>query len=224
MDWAALALLAYEVPSILFSQYRANSIGATEVVAVSVPVYFATRLLIRAPLRAAWLAALLGLCGAWLAYVGIHQFIVGAEHLAAAGLTDFVAFRALFIHPVSEWVSGENFTLLLLTLPFACAAGIYLVWRLRPFTKKKAGFGLLALLPAACIVAVLLLSLSRSVFWSTLFFFIAASGLMAAYRVVTLRAASFLLAGCCGALLLVLACEAWLYLGIFRTYSGNPCS
>ena len=45
-DWAALALLAFEVPSILFSQYRANSIRASEVVALSVLVYFALRLLV----------------------------------------------------------------------------------------------------------------------------------------------------------------------------------
>ena len=40
VDWAALALLAFEVPSLWFSQDRANSIGAAEVVALSVLAYF----------------------------------------------------------------------------------------------------------------------------------------------------------------------------------------
>lgn len=47
VDWAALALLAFEVPSLLFSQVRANSILASEVVALSVLAYFALRLLVR---------------------------------------------------------------------------------------------------------------------------------------------------------------------------------
>jgi hypothetical protein len=47
VDWAALAPLAFEVPSLLFSQVRANSILASEVVALSVLAYFALRLLVR---------------------------------------------------------------------------------------------------------------------------------------------------------------------------------
>jgi hypothetical protein len=221
-DWAALALLAFEVPSLLFSQVRANSIGASEVVALSVLAYFALRLLMRAPLRAAWLAALLGLGGAWLASKGINQFANGAGQLAAAGLTDLVAFRSRLLHPIPGWVPGECFTALLLTLPFACVAGVY-VWRLRP-AKGRPGLALLALLPAAPIVAALLLSLSRAIFWSTILFFAAACGLMAAYRVVSPRTASFLLAGSLGTLLLILACETPLYPGIFRAYAGSHVS
>jgi len=71
VDWAVLALLAFEVPSLWFSQDRANSVGAAEVVALSVAVYFALRWLIRASLPAAWLAALVGLGGVGLASFGI---------------------------------------------------------------------------------------------------------------------------------------------------------
>ena len=39
VDWAALALLAFEIPSLLFSQVRANSVRATEAVALSVLTY-----------------------------------------------------------------------------------------------------------------------------------------------------------------------------------------
>jgi len=90
VDCAVLALLAFELPSLWFSQYRANSVGASEVVALSVLAYLALRLLVRSPLRAAWLAALVGLGGAWLALLGIRQFVSGAERLAAVGLTDLV--------------------------------------------------------------------------------------------------------------------------------------
>ncbi len=218
VDWAALALLAFEVPSLWFSQYRANSVGASEAVALSVVVYFALRLLVRAPLRAAWLAALVGLGGAWLAVSGIHQFVAGAQQLSAVGLTDLLAFRAHLIHPISAWVPGECFTALLLTLPFACAAAVY-AWR-----KGRSGQALLALLPAAVIAAALLLSLSRAVFWSTIIFFVLVCGLMAAYRVVARRTAFFLLAGSLGALLVIMACEAPLYPGIFRAYAGSHVS
>ncbi len=229
-DWAALALLVFEVPSILFSQYRANSIGASEVVALSVLAYFTLRLLLKVLPRRfvfwpAGLAALVGFGGAWLASSGIFEFAAGAEQLAAVGLTDLVAFRSRLIHPIHGWVPGECFTVLLLTLPFACATGVC-VWRLRP-TKGSAGLAVvsfLAFLPAVPIAAVLLLSLSRAVFWSTIFFFVAVCGLMAAYRVVTLRIASFLLIGSLAALLLILVCETALYPGIFRAYAGSHAS
>jgi len=224
LDWDALLLLLYEAPSILWSQDRSNSIGAAEVVALSIPLYFVVRLLIGTPLRTAWFAGVAGICGSWLAYTGIRQFIAGANHLATVGLTDLVAFRAIFIHPAAEWVSGENFTLLLLTLPFACAAAAWVMWRLQPLPKTSGLWAVLALLPSTCIATVLLLSLSRAVVGSTLFFFIDAFGLMVLYKVVNLRIASLMLAGCCGALLLVLICETPLYPGIFRAYGGHHVS
>ena len=127
VDWAALALLAFEVPSLRFSQDPANSVGTSEVVALSVVAYFASRLLLRVPFRAAWLAALVGLGGAWLASVGIHQFADNAGQLAAAGLTDLVSFRSRLLQPIHGWVPGECFTALLLTLPFSPARflGVY---------------------------------------------------------------------------------------------------
>jgi tetratricopeptide (TPR) repeat protein len=222
VDWVALALLAFEIPSLFISQYRANSVRASEVVALAVLVYFVLRLAMRVPARAAWLAAVAGLGGTWLGFSGILEFKSGAEQLTAVGLTDFVAFRSRFIHPLPGWVPGECFTVFLLALPFGCAAAAY-VWR-SGLRKGWSGLALLALLPTAPIVAALFLSLSRAVFWSTILFFFVACGLMAAYRVVTLRTASFLLATTLGALLLVMVCETGLYPGIFRAYSGGHAS
>lgn len=217
-DWAALSLLAFEVPSLLFSQYRANSIGTSEAVAFSVLVYLALRLLMRAPLTTAWLAALVGTGGAWLACVGIHQFALRSRQLTAIGLTDFVAFRSRLIAPVPGWVPGECFTVLLLTLPFACASGVY-AWR-----RGKHGVAVPSLLATVLILAVLVLSLSRAVFWSTIFFFFVVCGLMAAYRVVPIRTASLLMAGSIGAVILILGCETAFYPGIFRAYTGSQIS
>jgi tetratricopeptide (TPR) repeat protein/O-antigen ligase len=222
VDGAALALLAFEIPSLLYSQVRANSVYATEVVALAVLAYFALRLLMREPIRAAWLAGLVGLGGAGLAISGILQFKDGTQQLSAVGLTVFVAFRSRFIHLFHGWVAGECFTFLLLTLPFACAAAAYL-WRIGA-SKKRRGRTVLALLPALPIVAVLFLSLSRAVFWSTILFFVVACGLMGIYKVISLRTASYLLGGTLAALLLIMACDAALYPGIFKAYSGGHTS
>jgi len=179
----------------------------------------------REPIRAAWLAALSGLGGAWLALIGILQFSSGARQLAAVGLTDLVAFRTRLIHPIREWIPGEGYTALLLTLPFACAAAAY-VWRTgsQKQDKTKTVLAILALVPALPIVAALFLSLSRAVFWSTIIFLFVACGLMAAYRVVAVRQASLLLAGVLGALLLVMVCETALYPDIFKAYAGSHTS
>ncbi len=221
---AILALLFYEISSIMSSQDRANSVGASEAVVLSVLAYFFARLLARASAPAAWLAGLVALGGVWLAWTATAQFAKGTQRIASIGLTDLVAFRSRLLEPVTGWVPGESFTLFLLALPFACGAGIFVVWRSRS-NKSWYRIAYLTLLPAALIVVALLLSLSRAIFWSTLFFFVVACGLMAIYKVVTLRAGSLILAGCCATLLLVLACEAWiLYPGIFRAYSGGHTS
>jgi tetratricopeptide (TPR) repeat protein len=222
VDWAALTLLAFEVPSLYFSQDRANSIGATEVIALSVFVYFAMRLLLsRASRPFTWiigLAAAVALYGVYLASVGLDQFVTAARHLNQAGFTNLVAFRSRLIHPIPGWVPGECFTALLLTLPFACAGAAY-TWK-----KGRAGITLMALVPAALIVATLFLSLSRAVFWSTILFFLATCGLMAVYKVIPLRTALFGLAGCLGATLLILGCESAAYPGLYRAYAHSQVS
>jgi O-Antigen ligase len=230
VDWTALAIFAFEIPSVLFSQHRVNSVRASEAVAISVLVYFVLRLTIHTRLRTAWLAGLLGLGGAWLAFSGILQFVAGTEPLAEAGLTDLVAFRSRLIHPIHGWVPGECFTVFLLALPFACAAAANL-WQngSSPVQGQRkgqggAGLALLALLPAVPIVAALSLSLSRAVFWSTVLFFFLGCALMLAYRVITLRTGSLLLAGALGALLTIMACETALYPGIFKAYAGSHTS
>lgn len=91
VDWVALAILVLEIPSLLLSQDRANSVAASEVVALSVLVYFTLRLLLSSPLRIMWLAVLMGLDGVSLALIGIHQFSTATEQLTAVSLTDLLA-------------------------------------------------------------------------------------------------------------------------------------
>jgi hypothetical protein len=225
VDWAALAIFAFEIPAFLvFSQYRANSIHTSEVVFEAVLAYFVTRLMIRPWARAAWLAGLLGLGGAGLACLGIVQFVGGTQQLSKIGLTDLVAFRSRLIHPIPEWVPGECFTVLLLALPFACAAAAYLWQNVRPQRPRNIGPPLVALLPALLILIALSLSLSRAIFWSTILFFFLVCILVAAYRVATPRTSSLVLVGALGGLLAVMVCETALYPGIFKAYSGNHIS
>jgi tetratricopeptide (TPR) repeat protein len=222
VDWAVLALLVFEIPSLFYSQLRANSVGTTESVALAVAAYFLLRLLVRTPLRAAGLAALAGLGGAWLAVAAILEFAAGSAHLREAGITDFVAFRSRFIHPLSGWTSGECFAVFLLALPFICGATAWL-WRIEA-CKGRSWRALPGLLPALPVLAALFLSLSRAVFWSMIFFFVIAYGLMAVYKVIHLRRAFFLLAGTVAVMVLILAGDAALYPGILKVYGGGHSS
>jgi tetratricopeptide (TPR) repeat protein len=218
VDWAALALLLFEVPSVWFSRDRANSIGGFEVVALSVLAYFVLRLLTREPPRIAWLATIVGFGGAWLTLIGVHQFATAAQQLSAVGLTNLVAFRSRLMDPIPGWVSGECLTAIMLTLPFACGAGAY-AWR-----KGQTGATIVAGLFSSAMVAALVLSLSRAAFWGTVCFFIVACGLMATYRVLAPRAALFLLGGCLAAFFLIMACEASVYPSVVRAYFESQAS
>jgi hypothetical protein len=130
LDWCALAIAAAEIPSLIFSQYRANSIRTSWAVLISVLVYYAVRLTIKTAPQVALLSGLLGLGGAWLALTGLGQFQTHASELAGAGLTDLVAFRSRLMTPPAPWVLGEWLTVLLMALPFACALPAWL-WQTR---------------------------------------------------------------------------------------------
>ena len=164
VDWSVLLLAAFEIPSLLFSQYRANSVRATVAIAIFALIYCATRLAIRTGLQVAFFSGLLGLGGGYLASSGVSQFHENANRLGAAGLTNLVAFRSRLITPPSPWIPGEWFTLLLLALPFACVAPVYL-WQ-----KQRKWLAAAALVVPLLITAAICLSLSRGVFWSAVVF------------------------------------------------------
>jgi hypothetical protein len=126
VDWSVLLLAAFEIPSLLFSQYRANSIRVTVTTMIFVLTYSAVRLAMQSNLQAASFSGLLGLGGGCLALSGLSQFHENANRLGEAGLTNLVAFRSRLITPPSPWIPGEWFTMLLLALPFACVAPAYL--------------------------------------------------------------------------------------------------
>lgn len=223
MDSAALLIFALEIPSLLSSQYRANSVGTSEIIGIAVLPYVVVRLMVRKPVQTAWLTGLLGLGASLLACFGIRQFEIDTEPLANVGLTDFVSFRSRLIHPIRGWVPGECFTVFLLTLPFACAAAVYL-WRKGSKGKGKTVSVVLTLMPVALLAGALSLSLSRAVFWSTVLFFSTACGLMAVYQIVALRTCALLLVGALGGLLVILVCESALYPDIFKAYAGSHTS
>src|SRR5258706_1675072 len=171
-DWNILFILAFEAPSLLFAQYRANSIRTTVAMTIAVAVYFAVRITIRTELQVASMSGALALGGSWIALSGMRQFSESARILGEVGLTNLVPFRSRLISPPSPWIAGEWFTVLLLTLPFACALPGY-CWQ-RGLRWPAA----LATIVPIITSATLILSLSRAVFWSTIAFIIAAGALM----------------------------------------------
>ncbi len=217
-DWSVLVLAAFEVPSSLFSQYRANSIRGTIAIAIFVLIYFATRLAIRSNLQVSVFTGLLGLGGGYLASSAISQFRENANRLGAVGLTNLVAFRSKLISPPSPWIPGEWFTLLLLSLPFACLAPLYL-WQ-----KQRKWLAAVTLVVPVLITATLCLSMSRAVFWSVVVFCFLSCAFLLAGRLLTLRAGGILLGGALAALILVLACETAFYPGLLKAYAGQHTS
>ena len=71
VDGALLLIAGFEIPSLLFSQYVANSIRATAVILVGVLAFLCVRLTFRHAAQAAWFSAVLALVAVWLSISGI---------------------------------------------------------------------------------------------------------------------------------------------------------
>jgi O-antigen ligase len=218
VDWSVLLLAAFEIPSLLFSEYRANSIRVTVTTMIFVLTYSAVRLGIQSNLQAATFSGLLALGGGWLALSGLSQFHENANRLGEAGLTNLVAFRSMLISPPSPWIPGEWFTLLLLALPFACVAPVYL-WK-----KQRKWLAATATLVPLLIATTLCLSLSRAVFWGVVVFCFLLCAFLLAGRLLTVRAAGIMLGAALAALVLILAAESAFYPGLLKAYSGQHTS
>ena len=216
VDWCPLVIAAYEVPSVLLSEYRAHSIRTSWVVILGVLVYYAVRLTIRTPTQIACLSAVLGVEGTWLAMHGFREFVTNSESLHDAGFSQLLVFRSRLIRPPSPWIPGEWFTLLFLCLPFACAFGMY-CWNKRYAAR-------LALIFPVGITAALFLSLSRAVFWSTIIFYLTLWVLIICIKVVRLRAGLLLLVFIVAALSSIIGSESVLYPGLARTYTEEHVS
>jgi O-antigen ligase len=218
LDWSVLLLGAFEIPSLLFSQYRANSIRAAMAIAIFALMYCAARLTIRTNLQVASLSGLLGLGGGWLALSGLSQFDQVVQRLGNVGLTNLVAFRSRLISPPSPWIPGEWFTLLLLALPFACVVPAY-VWQ-----RQRKWIAATALVLSVLIAATLCLSMSRAVFWSVIVFCFLLPVFLLGSRLTNIRRAGMLLGGALVALVLILAAESAFYSGLLRAYTGQHTS
>ena len=132
-DWGVALALLYEMLSLAVSQYAANGLPFAKVVSSAAACYFLVPLSAATASRMAALSLLVGSGGAALAWRGLTQANEHAGVLRDNGFQDIVAFRARLISPPAPWVAGEWFTLLLMTLPFACAlaAFCWLRWRRR---------------------------------------------------------------------------------------------
>jgi O-antigen ligase len=216
VDWLLLLVLADEIPSLLFSQYRANGIRATQTTLIGALAFYCIRLTIRRPLQIICLSAVFGLGGAWLGFLGIHQFVSSAKTLHEAGFANLLAFRTRLMTP--PWVLGNWLTLLLLVLPFSCVLPVWF-WQ-----RSQKVLATIVLLCPTCIVATLCLSLSRAVFWSTVVFCVAWSTFMIWGRVVSARKGATLLMSMLLGLAFILACESVAAPSIFSAYAGHSTS
>jgi O-antigen ligase len=156
--------------------------------------------------------------GTVLASLALSQWKRHFGEVQSYNLTDVVAFRYRLIVPPPPWVLGEWFTLLLLTLPFAFAAPVFMYIRRR---KKLAA---ILVLPPLMISALLSLSCSRAVFWRTVGFFVALGIAGAAFRLVPTKT-TLIVSACalCVVALLVLT-ENACYPGVMAAYVGRHTS
>jgi len=215
VDWSLLLVAAFEIVSLPFSQYSANSFRTLVAVAFSALMFFAVRLTIRQSIQVSVLSGVVAVFGACLGLSAIDQFAAEARHLQDAGFSDLLAFRSRLITPPAPWISGEWFTLILLTLPFACAVPAYLWCRDR---RWPATF---SLLPASIIAIALTFSLSRAAFWSTVLFCFSVCAFLVYSRTFSFRFGGVLLGGTLGLLILILACESAMYPSLLKTYIGQ---
>ena len=86
VDYCVLMLVTYEVPSLVFSQYRANSVRTSWTILLAILVFFGVRLTIRTARQKAILSGLLGVGGVALALSALVGFRVNAQTLQATGL------------------------------------------------------------------------------------------------------------------------------------------
>ena len=216
VDWLLLLVLAYEVPSVLFSQYRANSIRVTQSILIAALVFFCVRLTIRKPFQVVFVSTILGIGTACLGASGIRQFILNSKILHTAGFADLLPFRARLITP--PWLLGSWLTLLVLGLPFSFALPIWL------WGHKQKWPATVAVLSPTCIVCALCFSLSRAVFWSTVVFCLAWCSLMVWTRIAPVRNGVILLICMLGVIALTLTTDSFFVPNIFSVYAGQSTS
>ena len=217
-DWCVALALIYEIPSLVNSRYAANGLPFAKVLCATAICYFLVRLTARTGSQIAAVSLLAATGGVALAWFALRQAGEHIFELQTVGFSDVVAFRWRLIVPPAPWVAGEWFTLLLLTLPFAFAvtAFCWLRWR--------RGLSLMAAVVPIPIVAALLLSCSRAVFWALVVLLVTAAGLAAVYKVISLRRALALAAVVLCMLGLVLFADNAMYPGIARAYTGSQTS
>ncbi len=209
-----LLVLVYEVPSLLLSRNQASGLRATITLCVATLFYFAVRLTTRKGQQVLVTASLVGVGGMALACSALVQFSEQIHALRANGLQQIVAFRARLIATPSQWVLGEWFTLLLITLPFAFAVTVFL------WSTARRKLAAVSLLPTSVIAAALALSCSRAVFWGAALFFVGVFAVGAVYRVFSIRTAGIgTVCALCALAVLVLA-ENVFYPGVLEAYTG----
>lgn len=219
VDWSLLLILGFECISVIFSYYGPNGVAGFRSIGIGVLLFWAIRLtLLRNSSIAACFSVVVGFGGTLLALKSLRDFAAETAHLANAGLSNLLAFRARLIAPPPTWTPGEWFTTILLALPFAWAVPTYL------WGREKRRPAILFILPPLILTSALIASLSRGVFWSTVLFYCSACVLLVVSQVVSIRLGTLLLTGVFGGLLLIIAFESAAYPSLIEAYAGGHTS
>jgi O-antigen ligase len=218
LDWAMVALAAYEAPSLATSQYATDGLLFARALSCAILFYVLARLTLSTNHQCFVTASLVALGGIALAAFAFSRFAHEANAVERAGLSAIVPFRARLIPVPAPWVLGEWFTLVLLTLPFAAAVPT-LLW----FADRRIAAIASSLAPLT-ISAVLLLSCSRAIFWAVVVLALATIVAAALYRVLKPKSALAIGSAALCMFALMLAGENAIYPGIASAYTGRDVS
>jgi O-antigen ligase len=217
-DWGVALALAYEIPSLANSQYAANGLPYAKVLCGAAICYFLVRLTARTVWRVAAVSALVAAGGVALAWFALAQAGEHTTEVQTIGFPDVVALRWRLVAPPAPWVAGEWFTLVLMTLPFALALIVF-CW-----LRGWRGLSAVAAVVAIPIIAALLLSCSRAVFWAVVVLLVTAVGLAALYKAIAAKAALATAAAALCLLGVILFVDNAMYPGIAGAYTGSQTS
>ena len=217
VDWGVLLVTTYEIPSLLFSQYRANSTFFAWTMAVSALLYYFIRLTLRTPRQVVIVSGALAAFGAFLAWSAVSQFGANLERFQSAGFIEMVPFRSVLIHVPAPFVLGEWLTLLILLLPFA---GVVIVY----FWSTHRVLAVLSFAVPVALTAAMILSCSRAVFWSVVVFLVSLCSLALIYKLTRIRTALIATVSAIACVAILIVSAELIYPGVLDAYAKRDVS
>jgi hypothetical protein len=197
IDWGILLVTAFEIPSLAMSYYRENSSYWSAGLLFAVVVYFLIRMSLRSHGQAVVLSMVFTVFGVLISVPALSRFSTKLDGLHAAGFRGVVPFREKLAIG-SGYVGGEWFTIILLTAPYA------LLLATLAFSKRRRLLGVFATVPVVVIATELAATCSRAVFSAFVVGLVVLTATSVAYRLISWKTGSTLLASSLLVLALIL--------------------